>query len=74
MQTIQTNDENEARTCRRAQFAGRVAEVTVGGIKMTGLVYAVKEDTAVIPMQWSITISPKAIPTFKPQRKPKYTS
>ncbi len=65
MQIIRTNDENEARTCRRAQFAGRVAEITVGGITTSGLVYAVKADPAVTPAQWTITILPKSIPAFK---------
>jgi hypothetical protein len=73
MQFIQTNNENEARTCRHAQFAGRVSKVTVGGVTMSGLVYAVKENMAVVPRQWTITIAPKTMPTFQPYRKRKYT-
>jgi hypothetical protein len=67
VQIFQTNDIIEARTCRRAQFAGVVKEVTLGGISITGLVHSVREET-LIPGQWTIAIIPKAIPTFKSRR------
>jgi hypothetical protein len=67
VQIFQTNDVIEARTCRRAQFAGVVKEVTLGGISITGLVHSVKEEP-LIPGQWTVTIIPKAIPAFKSRR------
>lgn len=67
VQIFQTNDVIEARTCRRAQFAGVVKEVTLGGISITGLVHSVKEET-LVPGQWTVAIIPKAIPTFKSRR------
>ena len=67
MQIFQTNDVIEARTCRRAQFAGVVKEVMLGGISITGLVHSVKEETFV-PRRWTVTIIPKAMPDFKSRR------
>ena len=67
MQIFQTNDVIEARTCRRAQFAGVIKEVMLGGIAITGLVHSVKEETFV-PKRWTVTIIPKAIPVFKSKR------
>ena len=67
MQIFQTNDVIEARTCRRAQFAGVIKEVMLGGISITGLVHSVQEETFV-PKQWTVTIIPKAIPVFKSKR------
>jgi hypothetical protein len=67
VQVFQTNDVIEARTCRRAQFAGVVKEVVLGGISITGLVHSVKEET-IVPKQWTITIVPKALPVFKSRR------
>ena len=67
MQIYQTNDVIEARTCRRAQFAGVVKEVMLGGISITGLVHSVKEENFV-PRQWTVTIIPRAIPVFKSKR------
>jgi hypothetical protein len=67
VQIFQTNDVIEARTCRRAQFAGVIKEVMLGGISITGLVHSVKEETFV-PRRWTVTIIPKAIPFFKSNR------
>jgi hypothetical protein len=67
VQIFQTNDVIEARTCRRAQFAGVVRQVMLGGISITGLVHSVKEESFV-PRQWTVTIIPKAIPVFKSKR------
>jgi hypothetical protein len=67
VQIFQTNDVIEARTCRRAQFAGVVKEVTLGGISITGLVHSVREET-LIPRRWTVAIIPKAIPVFKSRR------
>jgi hypothetical protein len=67
VQIFQTNDVIEARTCRRAQFAGVVKEVMLGGVSITGLVHSVREET-LIPGQWTIAIIPKAIPAFKSRR------
>jgi hypothetical protein len=67
VQIFQTNDVIEARTCRRAQFAGVVKEVMLGGISITGLVHSVKEE-AFVPRQWTVTIIPRAIPVFKSKR------
>jgi hypothetical protein len=64
VQIFQTNDVIEARTCRRAQFAGVVKEVTLGGISITGLVHSVKEEP-LIPGQWTVAIIPKPIAAFK---------
>ena len=67
MQIFQTDDVIEARTCRRAQFAGVIKEVMLGGISITGLVHSVKEETFV-PKRWTVAIIPKAIPVFKSKR------
>jgi hypothetical protein len=67
VQIFQTNDVIEARTCRRAQFAGVVKEVTLGGISITGLVHSVREET-LIPRQWTVAIIPKPVPVFKSRR------
>jgi hypothetical protein len=67
VQIFQTNDVIEARTCRRAQFAGVVKEVTLGGISITGLVHSVREET-LVPRQWTVAIIPKAVPVFKSRR------
>jgi hypothetical protein len=67
VQIFQTNDVIEARTCRRAQFAGVIKEVMLGGISITGLVHSVKEETFV-PKRWTVMIIPKAIPVFKSKR------
>ena len=67
VQIFQTNDVIEARTCRRAQFAGVVKEVMLGGISITGLVHSVREET-LTPGQWTVAIIPRAIPVFKSKR------
>jgi hypothetical protein len=67
VQIFQTNDVIEARTCRRAQFAGVIKEVILGGISITGLVHSVMEE-AFVPKRWTVTIIPKAIPVFKSKR------
>jgi hypothetical protein len=67
VQIFQTNDVIEARTCRRAQFAGVVKEVMLGGISITGLVHSVREESFG-PKQWTVTIIPKAMPVFKSKR------
>jgi hypothetical protein len=67
VQIFQTDDVIEARTCRRAQFAGVIKEVMLGGIAITGLVHSVKEETFA-PRRWTVTIIPKAMPDFKSRR------
>jgi hypothetical protein len=68
VQIFQTNDVIEARTCRRAQFSGVVKELMLSGISITGLVHSVKEEEALVPKQWTVTIISKALPVFKSKR------
>jgi hypothetical protein len=72
VQTFQTTYLIEARACRRAQFAGWIKTLNVGGASITGLVHSVKEDTLSNPAQWTIQIIAKEQRTFKHQ--PRYTS
>jgi hypothetical protein len=68
VQFFQTNDPIEARTCRRAQFSGYAKELTLNGVAISGLVHSVKEDNALVPTCWTVTIIPQAIVAHKPRR------
>ena len=68
MQHYQTIDPLEARTCRRAQFAGIAKQLTLNGTAITGLVHAVREDVSLVPTRWTVTIIPQEIPAFRPTR------
>lgn len=66
MQVHYTNDANEARFCRRAQFSGATAAVTVGNSVVTGIVHSVMEEASSEPKRWTVKIIPKEVPNFKP--------
>ncbi|MGP9813961.1 hypothetical protein ACTZWT_20815 [Rhodopseudomonas sp. NSM] len=59
MQTLETTDVKEARRSRIAQFSGRAATLKVGGLCITGVVRAVKEDTSGETPRWIVTVIEK---------------
>src|SRR5258706_14959166 len=58
MQTVETTSSVEARRCRRAQYCGRTAELSLNGSKILGMVRSVQEDRFSIPQRWIVTIVP----------------
>src|SRR5258706_6282339 len=58
MQTVETTSSVEARRCRRAQYCGRTAELSLNGSKILGMVRSVQEDRSSIPQRWIVTIVP----------------
>ncbi len=59
MQRFETTQFIEARRCRYAQFGGRQARVTLGGVTVTGIVHSVMEDASSKPKKWIIKIVSK---------------
>jgi hypothetical protein len=58
MQTVETTSSVEARRCRRAQYGGRAAELSLNGSRFFGMVRSVQEDRFSIPQRWIVTIVP----------------
>jgi hypothetical protein len=58
MQTVETTSSVEARRCRRAQYCGRAAELSLNGSRFFGMVRSVQEDRFSIPQRWIVTIVP----------------
>jgi hypothetical protein len=72
VRVIETRDPHEALRCRRAQYSGYPAEVTVNGSKVLGIVRSVKEETG---PRWIVTIIPTKLKVFpRPRHKPSYNS
>ena len=68
MLTLETNDPREAQRCRRAQYIGHPAEVTISGSKILGVVRSVKQDPGPL---WVVTIIPTENKTYPlPRHKP----
>ena len=65
MQTIETDDPIEAQKCRRAQYSGNPAEVTVKGSKIFGMVRSVKQEPGPL---WIVTVIPTELPKVFPLR------
>jgi hypothetical protein len=61
MQTLETTNSIEAQRCRRAQYSGRTAMLTVNGSEILGIVESVKEDRSSGSQRWIVRI----IPTMK---------
>ena len=49
-----------ATRCRRAQYSGRAAELTLNGSRFFGIVRSVQEDEFRSPRRWIVTIVPSA--------------
>ncbi len=58
MQTVETSSSAEAQRCRRAQYSGRTAELSLNGSKFLGMVRSVQEDRSRSPQRWIVTIVP----------------
>jgi hypothetical protein len=58
MQTVETSSPVEAQRCRRAQYSGRAAELSLNGSKILGMVRSVQEDLSRSPQRWIVTIVP----------------
>jgi hypothetical protein len=58
VQTIETSNSIEAQRCRRAQYSGRAAVLTVNGSEILGLVESVKEDRSSGSQRWIVRIIP----------------
>jgi hypothetical protein len=58
MQTVETTSSVEARRCRRAQYCGRAAELSLNGSRFFGMVRSVQEDRSRSPQRWLVTIVP----------------
>jgi hypothetical protein len=58
MQTVETSSSIEAQRCRRAQYNGRTAELSLKGSKILGMVRSVQEDRSRSPQRWIVTIVP----------------
>ncbi len=58
MQTVETTSSVEARRCRRAQYNGRTAELSLNGSRFFGMVRSVQEDRSRSPPRWIVTIVP----------------
>jgi hypothetical protein len=58
MQTVETASSVEATRCRRAQYTGRTAELSLNGSKFFGWVRSVWEDRSRSPHRWIVTIVP----------------
>jgi hypothetical protein len=62
---IETRYPHEALRCRRAQYSGYPAEVTVNGSRVLGIVRSVKEETGPL---WIVTIVPTTPKVFRRAR------
>jgi hypothetical protein len=58
VQTVETSSLREATRCRRAQYSGRTAELSLNGSRFFGMVRSVHEDRFSIPQRWIVTIVP----------------
>ncbi len=58
MQTVETSSSIEAQRCRRAQYSGRTAELSLNGSKFLGMVRSVQADRSRSPQRWIVTIAP----------------
>jgi hypothetical protein len=58
MQTVETTSSVEARRCRRAQYCGQAAELSLNGSRFFGMVRSVQEDRSRSPKRWLVTIVP----------------
>lgn len=68
MQTIETRDAHEAKRCRRAQYSGYPAEVTLNGSRVLGIVLSVREEPGPL---WTVAIIPREPIVFPlPRHKP----
>jgi hypothetical protein len=71
MAILEITDAQEAQRCRRAQYSGVPAKVTLNGSTIRCLVRSVREET---PALWIVTIVPKEEKVFLlPRHKPSYT-
>jgi hypothetical protein len=70
MQTIETSDHIEAQRCRRAQYTGLPATLTLNGSTVLGVVMAVRPEPG---PRWVVTIVPKEAKTFSlPRQRPSF--
>ena len=58
MNIVETNNSIEAQRCRRAQYGGRAAALTLNGSTIFGMVRSVREDRSSTPPLWIVTIIP----------------
>jgi hypothetical protein len=66
VQTVETSSPIEAQRCRRAQYIGRTAALTLNGSRIFGTVQSVRESG---PQRWIVTIFPKVEkPLLFPER------
>jgi hypothetical protein len=71
MPAIEITDPLDAQRCRRAQYSGLPATITLNGSTIRCLVRSVKEETRAL---WLVTIIPKEEKVFSlPRHKPSYT-
>ena len=61
MEVIETSNPREAQRCRRAQYSGLPATITLNGSRVRGIVRSVKEEPGAL---WIVTIIPKAEKVF----------
>ena len=64
VQTFRTHDLVVARRCRRAQYSGRIATLTLDGISVSGVFHSVREDFGTGQTQWTIAVIPKVQASF----------
>jgi hypothetical protein len=71
MAVLEITDAQEAQRCRRAQYSGVPAKITLNGSTICCLVRSVREET---PALWIVTIVPKKEKVFLlPRHKPSYS-
>jgi hypothetical protein len=58
VQTVETSSFREATRCRRAQYSGQAAELSLNGSRFFGMVRSVQEDRSRSPKRWLVTIVP----------------
>lgn len=56
MKKLETTDPIEAQRCRRAQYLGQIARLTLNGSRVTGKVRSVMEDVSSAEKRWIVTI------------------
>ena len=71
MQTFEIDDQEVARRCRRAQFAGREVTLVLNGCNIYGRVSSVMGTPADGPKTWTIKIEPLPLRSVSPKTQPK---
>jgi hypothetical protein len=62
MQQFETSDENYMRRCKRSQLLGKVADLSLAGPFVRGMVHSIVEAKGILPTKWIVTFTPKGAP------------